>query len=85
MVFRDAERADRISLAVNTRNRGWKIHDLTSFSVGMWEPTFDPVQWQTRNQLHLFVQRVGQGEAEGIENIPASMISVLEWRPDSDL
>jgi hypothetical protein len=85
MVFRDAERANRISIAVNTRNRGWKIHDLTSFSVGMWEPTFDPVQWQTRNQLHLFVQRVGQGEAEGIENIPASTISVLEWRPDSDL
>jgi len=32
-------------------------------------------------ELNLFVQNVGQGQAEGIEDIPAQMIGVLEWRP----
>jgi hypothetical protein len=83
VVFRDAERADRISVATtdNLQNNNWKIKDLTETSVGMWEPTHDPELWRRKKQLHLFVQTVGQGEAEGLENIPAKMISVLEWKP----
>lgn len=47
----------------------------------MWEPTYDVTAWQKRKDLNLFVQNVGQGQAEGIEDIPAQMIGVLEWRP----
>ena len=83
VVFRDAERASRISVATtaNLQSNNWTIRDITERSVGMWEPTYDPKVWLQKNQLHLFVQTVGQGEAEGIENIPAQMISVLEWKP----
>jgi hypothetical protein len=81
VVFRDAERGERISIATKHKDDRWRIRDLTDYSVGMWEPTFDPVVWKNKKELHLFVQRVGQGEAEGIENVPAQMISVLEWKP----
>jgi len=83
VIFRDAERRDRISLAISSdpAKHKWSISDLSEESVGLWEPTYDPVAWATRHQLHLFVQKVGQGDAEGVENLPPQMISVLEWRP----
>jgi len=34
MIFRDSERGDRVSFAMSTE------------SVGMWEPSYDPVVWQ---------------------------------------
>lgn len=83
VIFRDAERGDRVSVAAseNLQNNVWTISDLTQTPVGMWEPTYDPTAWDKRKELHLFVQAVGQGEAEGVEEIPAQMIRVLEWRP----
>jgi hypothetical protein len=83
VIFRDAERGDLITVAslTPTNGAGWKIKDLTTSAVGMWEPTYDAVAWTQRKSLFLFVQRVGQGEAEGLENVPPQMISVLEWRP----
>lgn len=82
VVFRDIERGNRISLAVSTNLRSdvWTISDLNSESVGMWEPTYDPMVWKRKMELHLFVQSVGQGDAEGLEDVPPQMISVLEWR-----
>ena len=41
------------------------IRDLTESSVGM-EPTYDVTAWQKRKELNLFVQNVGQGQAEGV-------------------
>ena len=43
---------------------------------------YDTVLWQRDNILHLFVQNVGQGDSETLEDIPPQMISVLEWRPE---
>ena len=48
---------------------------------GMWEPTYDPNAWAAKHELHLFVQNVGQGDAESLEELPPQMISVLEWKP----
>lgn len=83
MIFRDSERGARISVAVcaDLRRGAWAINDLTEGSVGMWEPTYDLVVWNKKKELHLFVQTVGQGEGEGTEDIPAQMVSILEWRP----
>jgi hypothetical protein len=83
VIFRDVERGDRVSVAMsdNVQKNIWTINDLTDTSVGMWEPTYDPVAWLTRRELHLLVELVGQGQAEGLEDLPAQMISVLEWKP----
>jgi len=83
VIFCDSERGNRISVAVCADLAGgrWSISDLTNESVGMWEPTYDPVVWSKKKELHLFVQMVGQGDEERLENIPAQLVSILEWKP----
>jgi hypothetical protein len=54
---------------------------LTDYSVGEWEPSYDPVLWQRENVLHLFVQKVEQKDRDVLDEMPAQMVSVLEWMP----
>jgi hypothetical protein len=83
MVFRDSERGNRVSVAVSRDiiSGAWLIRDLTKDSVGMWEPTYDEAVWKKWNEIHLLVQRVGQGEGESLEDIPAQMVFNLVWVP----
>lgn len=83
ILFRDAERGERVSVAACRDLRGGDcaVSDLTAEPVGMWEPTYDPEVWRTKRELHLFVQRVGQGQGETTEEIPAQPVSILEWKP----
>lgn len=85
MVFRDSERGHRVSVAVTQDIIGgaWVIRDLTKGSVGMWEPTYDEAAWKKRKEIHLLIQRVGQGEGESLEDIPAQMLSILVWVPNA--
>lgn len=84
LVFRDAERGDKVSIAVceNLQKPQWTISDLTSVTVGSWEPTYDTELWKEKQQLHLFVQRVEQIDGEGITDVAPQLIYVLEWQPD---
>ncbi|MDP7288289.1 MAG: BNR repeat-containing protein [Phycisphaerae bacterium] len=84
MVFRDRERSDRVSVAVcdNLRTREWRIKDLTKDPVYMWEPSYDTELWKRSKILHIYAQRVGQGDGEKLESIPPQMISILEWKPE---
>jgi hypothetical protein len=83
VIFRDAERGERVSVAACRRlpRADCAVSDLSEEPFGMWEPTYDPEVWRTRGELHLFVQRVGQGQGETTEDIPAQPVSILEWRP----
>ena len=83
MLFRDAERGERVSVAACRDLPGGNcaVGDLTGGPVGMWEPTYDPEVWRRKRELHLFVQRVGQGQGETTEDIPAQPVSILEWKP----
>lgn len=83
MIFRDEERGGRVSVAACSRlPRGdCAVSDLNEEPFGMWEPTYDPEVWRLRRELHLFVQRVGQGQGETTEDIPAQPVSILEWKP----
>jgi len=83
VIFRDEERGSRVSAAVsrNLSRNSWDLRDLTETPVGMWEPTYDPNAWAAKHELHFFVQNVGQGDAESLEELPPQMISVLEWKP----
>lgn len=82
VVFRDAELGGGISVASAASASGaWRVSSLWAASVGQWEPTHDPIAWRDRRALHLFVQRVGQGDAEQLEPMTAQPVSILEWLP----
>lgn len=85
IIFRDEERGSKVSVATTNdiKTNNWRLMDLTIESVGSWEPTLDPVRWKTKRQLHLFVQKTEQGDAEGVSSLPPQLISVLQWYPKS--
>lgn len=83
VIFRDAERQSKISVAVNQDVTGeqWSVLDLGSEDVGNWEPSFDTQLWKRRRTLSLFVQKVIQIDGEGKANAAASKVQVLDWKP----
>jgi hypothetical protein len=83
VIFRDAERGNRITVArsEDLEQDRWSLTDLSEVNVGLWEPTYDPIAWVVRKELHLLVQKVGQGEAESLEKMPPQMVSVVQWKP----
>lgn len=80
VLFRDEERDSKVSVAIcnNLTKNKWNIHDLTDFSVGSWEPSYDTELWRKSDKLYLFVQHTEQVDGEGKANIPPKMIYVLE-------
>ena len=83
LLFRDVERQDRAAVAqcADLQQNQWIITDLTTTSVGNWEPSYDTEHWHRKGVLHLFVQRTGQGDGEKLENLPAQPVYILEWQP----
>jgi len=83
VLFRDAERGSRASAAIcdNITRCNWTVSDLPSQDLGMWEPTFDQALWDANDELHLFIQFVGQGDGETLEATAPQPISILEWKP----
>lgn len=82
MIFRDQERGSKVSLAVseNIASEQWQTIDLTEFSVGMWEPSYDTERWKTNKELHLYLQNVGQGDGETVVDKQAQPVSILSWQ-----
>ena len=83
LVYRDAERGGGITVARSgdaARER-WSTTELMRASVGQWEPTYDLDRWRAAGVLSLFVQRVGQGDGETLEQIAPQRARVLEWTP----
>lgn len=83
VVFRDEERGPGVSVAISTdpERSDWTVRELYADSVGMWEPSYDIPLWRRDYTLHLFLQKVGQGDAETQEEVPPQMVSILEWTP----
>lgn len=82
LVFRDAERGSRVSIAVNKNlnRQHWKIRDLTHEAVGNWEPAYDTELWKEKGLLHLFVQPAIQVDGEGVGTMKPQLVQVLEYR-----
>lgn len=74
------ERGSKVSMAYtkDIEKGDWKIIDLTSFSVGAWEPTHDTELWKQRKELHLFIQHTSQGDGEKIMETNTQKIYVFE-------
>jgi hypothetical protein len=83
LIYRDEERGSRVTLARtdDVESNRWSFQDLTGGSVDQWEPSCDLARWQHSQELHLFVQRVGQGAHESLEELPPQPIYVLEFGP----
>lgn len=87
VVFRDQERGDRVTVASrrlddsDAGSSAWTMRDLTDDSFGQWEPAFDHPLWQRQGQLHLFVQKVTQVDAEGLADSTPTPASILQWTP----
>ena len=84
LIFRDSERGDKVSIAVNSNmdKNSWQVGDLTTQSVGEWEPSFDTELWNNKRILDLFLQNVIQVDGEGTANTPPQLVQVLEWKPE---
>lgn len=80
VLFRDEERGNKISLAYTNlkQQSNWKIADITSASIGQWEPNYDISLWQKENKLQIFIQNVEQIDGEGLAKIDPSIVSVLQ-------
>lgn len=83
LLFRDEERGGKVSMAVcqDLNTNKWAIRDLTDFSVGSWEPSFDTELWINKKQLHIFVQKADQIDGEGKADIAPQKVQVLEVYP----
>jgi BNR repeat-containing family member len=80
ILFTDEERGNFVSLAYRNLNikSNWKITNLTTTSVGQWEPNYDLALWKKNHKLHIFTQDVTQVDGEDIANIKPTMIHITE-------
>lgn len=80
ILFRDLERGNKISLGYAPLNRmsNWKVVDISDDSVGQWEPNYDIALWHTSKKLHVFYQNVTQIDGEGVADVKATDVQILE-------
>ncbi|MBI1389388.1 MAG: neuraminidase [bacterium] len=85
VVFRDEEMGEGVNVAIcsDLANPAWKIVKLTTRPVGLWEPTYDTLLWRRDKILSLFIEKVGQGDGEKLEDLPPQPVSALDWKPAS--
>jgi hypothetical protein len=83
LVFRDEERGSKVSVASigDFGKAQWTIRDLTAYTVGDWEPTYDTELWKTQGILDLYVQPVQQVDGEKLGETPPQMVRIVEWKP----
>jgi len=82
LIFRDAERGEKVSVAVNTdiQRKNWMLKDLTTESVGSWEPSYDTELWKNKKVLNLYLQKVVQIDGEGKAANEPTPVQVLEYK-----
>ncbi len=84
LIYRDVERDSKVSVNVcaDLDSDQWLVYDLTDFPVDSWEPSYDTELWKDSSILDIYVQRSGQGDAEGLEDIPAQPVYIIEMLQD---
>lgn len=80
LIYRDIERNNRVSvnMTANLDSAIWFVYDLTDFPVESWEPSYDTELWKDSVKLNVFVQKVGQGDGEGLESYPPQPVYIIE-------
>lgn len=78
-ITRDAERDSRVTLYTGRLDSDeFEIADVTDYSVGAWEPTYDTELWKQSGRLHLYVQPAGQGDGERVSDYAPQPLSIIE-------
>jgi len=82
VLFRDEERGSKVSMSFcqDLKTKKWETKDITSQTVGSWEPTYDTELWKKSGLLHIFVQHVGQGDGEKLEDLEPQPVYILECK-----
>lgn len=81
VIYRDEEFNNKIIISSGIKKNGiwnWITTPVYNNSVDRWEPSFDTELWRTKYKLHLYIQKVGQGQGETSVKMPPQMVSVLE-------
>ena len=84
LLMRDIDDGNGHVTALHTAQLGsgnWSSRELTDFSVDLWEPAYDRSRWERDGVLSLYVQKAGQGDGEGTEDVPPQPAFVLDWDP----
>lgn len=84
VIFRDADRGDRVSLAMTADIAAdtWTFRDLTTEAYGYWEPSVDMSRWQRDHVINLFLQKTDQPAGDNVTmQIPPTPVSILEFKP----
>lgn len=83
VIFRDEERGSKVSMAINNdlSKGNWTLSDISTGSVGSWEPSYDTELWMNRKILNLFVQNTTQIDGEGTAVVKPQPVQVMEWKP----
>jgi len=86
LIFRDEEKGGRIRIAKSQREpySDWQEFDIYGESMFAWEPNYDLIYWQKKNELHLFYQV--EFQLPGDRGYPGQSLSVrpvgvLRWKP----
>ncbi|MBN2262279.1 MAG: BNR repeat-containing protein [Prolixibacteraceae bacterium] len=78
VVYRDEEHGDQLCLVRSFfPELNWQTEVFNTGTLGRWEPSFDTELWKRHNKLHLFYQRVGQGNNETGVNLSAQKVGVI--------
>jgi hypothetical protein len=87
LVYRDDERGGRVILTTGSRPDAtdWQESELTTQSLGAWEPSVDIAQWTRFGQIHMLIQDVQQQDGNDAKpkNVPPGPISTLIWTADA--
>lgn len=79
-LMRDISRGGHVELATASTapDSEWTVETLTPFAVNAWEPTVDLSLWNSRRQLHVYVQPSMQGDGERTVDAGPQPAYVLE-------
>ena len=84
LIYRDVGANNGRAVVTSTASiekPAWTTRELTDFDVKYWEPSLDRVRWARDGVLNLYVQSVGQGDGETLQDVPPQKAYVLEWTP----
>jgi rhamnogalacturonyl hydrolase YesR len=86
LIYRDDSRENRVLAASvdDLQKPEWHFRYLTEKSVGAWEPSIDPAQWQRMKQAQLLLQPATQldGNDHSGSDAKPTPLSLLIWSPE---